>query len=60
MPDQPHPTLQELERRLKRHIHELMALDCQDAVAADAITFAVRRAEEALRHTHAARREERD
>ena len=50
-------TLHALERTLKRHAHELMALDCEDAEAAEAILFAVEKVDEALEHTRAARRQ---
>lgn len=49
-------TLGALERTLNRHIHDLMALDCEDAEAAEAIRFAVQAAETALEKAGETRR----
>ena len=49
-------TLAALERTLKRHADELMAVNCEDAEAAEAIVFAIEAVEKALGNTAAVRR----
>lgn len=49
-------TLHDLERTLRRHIDELMKVDCEDAEAAEAIVFAIEAAEKALDNAGAVRR----
>lgn len=49
-------TLHALERTLNRQIHELMAIGCEDAAAADATLFAVESAEKALENTRVAKK----
>ena len=49
-------TLGALERTLKRHADELMAVNCEDAEAAEAIVFAIQAVEKALGNTAAVRR----
>lgn len=49
-------TLHDLERTLRRHIDELMNVECEDAEAAEAIVFAVEAAEKALDNARAVRR----
>jgi uncharacterized protein YdeI (YjbR/CyaY-like superfamily) len=49
-------TLHALERTLRRHIDELMALECEDMEAADALVFATESAERALEKARDARR----
>ena len=49
-------TLQSLERTLNRHAHELMAVDCEDAEAAEAVVFAIESVEKAIEHARAVRR----
>lgn len=49
-------TLHALERMLRRHIDDLMQVDCEDAEAAEAIVFAIEAAEKALTNTGVVRR----
>ncbi|GIX05023.1 MAG: hypothetical protein KatS3mg114_0892 [Planctomycetaceae bacterium] len=49
-------TLHALERTLRRHIDDLMQVDCEDAEAAEAIVFAIEAAEKALDTTRVTRR----
>ena len=49
-------TLGALERTLRRHIDELINLDCEDAEAGEAIVFAIEAAEKALANTGGVRR----
>uniref|UniRef100_A0A7C4LNQ6 Uncharacterized protein n=1 Tax=Schlesneria paludicola TaxID=360056 RepID=A0A7C4LNQ6_9PLAN len=49
-------TLHALERTLRRQIDDLMALECEDAEAAEAIVFAIEAAERALEKARDARR----
>ena len=49
-------TLGALERTLKRHADELMAVDCEDAEAAEAIVFAIEAVQKALENATAVRR----
>ena len=49
-------TLHALELTLRRHIDELMKVDCEDADAAEAIVFAIESAESALQQTGVVRR----
>ena len=49
-------TLGALERTLKRHANELMAVDCEDAEAAEAIVFAIEAVQRSLENTSAVRR----
>ena len=60
--DQPRPlncaalrTLHDLQLKLRRHINDLMAIDCEDQLAADAITVAVEAAKKALENARTAR-----
>jgi hypothetical protein len=48
-------TLHDLQLKLRRHINDLMAIECEDALAADAITVAVESAKKALEHARTAR-----
>lgn len=48
-------TLHELQMKLRRQINDLMAIECEDALAADAITVAVESAKKALEHARTAR-----
>jgi hypothetical protein len=48
-------TLQALERTFQRHIDDLMAVDCEDAEAAEAIVFAIEAAEAAITNARAVR-----
>jgi len=48
-------SLNAMERELKRHIENLMAIDCEDADAAKAILFAVRATEKAIENARAVR-----
>lgn len=50
-------TLHALELTLRRHIDDLMKVDCEDAEAAEAIVFAIEAAEQALEKTRVTRRE---
>jgi len=49
-------TLHALDRTLRRHIDNLMKVDCEDAEAAEAIVFAVEAAEKALDNAATVRR----
>lgn len=49
-------TLHSLERTLRRHIDDLMQVDCEDAEAAEAIVFAIEAAEKALNNVGVTRR----
>ena len=49
-------TLHALERTLRRHIDELMAVGCEDAEAAEAIVGAIEAAEKALETARVTRR----
>jgi len=49
-------TLHALELTLRRHIADLMKVDCEDAEAAEAIVFAIEAAEQALTNTSVVRR----
>ena len=49
-------TLHALDRTLRRHIDELMKVDCEDIEAAEAVVFAIEEAEKALANALAARR----
>ena len=49
-------SLHALERLLNRHAHDLMAIDCEDADAAEAILFAVQQVERARDNARAVRR----
>lgn len=49
-------TLGVLERTLRRHIDELMKLDCEDVEAGEAIVFTIEAAERALANTDVVRR----
>jgi hypothetical protein len=49
-------TLHALERTLRRHIDDLMALECEDMEAADALVFAIESTERALEQARDARR----
>lgn len=49
-------TLAVLRRTLNRQANELLAIDCGDATAADAIRFAVDQIAAALRHTQRVQR----
>ncbi len=49
-------TLHALEWTLRRHIDDLMQVDCEDAEAAEAIVFAIEAAEKALANTGVIRR----
>jgi len=49
-------TLHGLERALRRQIDDLMALECEDMEAADALVFAIESAERALEKARDARR----
>ena len=48
-------TLNALEKQLQKHIGHLMAIDCEDAEAAEAILVAVRAGETAIENTRAVR-----
>ena len=45
-------TLHLLEQTLRRHIDDLMKVDCEDAEAAEAVVFAIEAAEKALNNTN--------
>lgn len=49
-------TLHSLERTLRRHIDDLMKVDCEDAEAAEAVVFAIEAAEKALNNVGVTRR----
>lgn len=49
-------TLHELQMKLRRQINDLMAIECEDAEAADALVFAIESAERALDKARDARR----
>ena len=49
-------TLHELQRKLRRQINDLMAIECEDAEAADALVFAIESAERALDKARETRR----
>ena len=48
-------TLQSLERTLKRHLDELMQVDCEDAEAAEAVVFAIKATEISLKNVEETR-----
>ena len=41
-------TIHSLEQALRRHIDDLMKVDCEDAEAAEAVVFAIEAAEKTL------------
>jgi hypothetical protein len=49
-------TLHELQMKLRRQINDLMAIECEDMEAADALVFAIESAERALHKARDARR----
>lgn len=49
-------TLHSLERTLRRHINDLMKVDCEDAEAAEAVVFAIEAAEKAINNVGVTRR----
>lgn len=49
-------TLHALELTLRRHIADLMKVDCEDAEAAEAIVFAIEAAERSLQNVGVVRR----
>jgi hypothetical protein len=50
-------TLHALQGTLRRQINDLMAIECEDMEAAEAIVFAIEAAEQALEKTRVTRRE---
>ena len=49
-------TLHALQMKLRKQINDLMAIECEDAEAADALVFAIESAERALDKARDARR----
>lgn len=49
-------TLHALELTLRRHIDDLLKVDCEDIAAAEAIVFAMQGAERSLDHLREVRR----
>ncbi len=49
-------TLHALQMKLRTQINDLMAIECEDAEAADALVFAIESAERALDKAREARR----
>ena len=49
-------TLHTLQLKLRRQINDLMAIECEDAEAAEALVFAIESAERALEKARDARR----
>lgn len=50
-------TLHTLERTLRRHVKELMNVDCEDIEAAEAVVFAIESTEKALKNVGVTRRQ---
>ena len=48
-------TLHSLERTLRRHINDLMNVDCEDDEAAEAVIFAIQAAEKAINNVSVTR-----
>lgn len=49
-------TLHALQQKLRTQLYDLMAIECEDAEAADALVFAIESAERALDKARDARR----